>query len=195
MKEEKTSNSQNLNVHIHNSNNTDVVPTHQRMEHYEGDPDITVIYPEQVPFSPPTENSENKENVYSGLSERGISEATERVRELETLVREKNNVCQALSLIIDLLQNNPVKINTFVIPSEDTLVELIKLLCDCDSVELRKSYPDVECCGAGALDAFIIVDSILITKSEDTFNLKYNCPAVIKILDDHHISYKYIKTR
>jgi hypothetical protein len=180
LKEEKTANSQNLNVHIHNTNK--LKP--ERTEHYEGDPDITVIYPE-----------EEKENVYAELEKaavRDVAAATERVKELEYIVKEKDNVCQALSLIIDLLQNNPGKINTIVIPSEETLIELIKLLCDCEIVELKKSLPDVECCGT--VGNFILVDSIFVTKNDDTFNLKYNCPAVIKILEDHHISYKYIKT-
>jgi hypothetical protein len=89
------------------------------------------------------------------------------------------------------LQNNPGKINTFVVPSEETLIELIKLLCDCDEVELKKSCPDVECCGT--VGNFMTVDSIFVIKNNETFNLKYNCPEVIKILEDHHISYKYIK--
>ena len=102
----------------------------------------------------------------------------------------KDNLINALSLIISIIENNPLVVNKQVIADIDSLSHLISYLTEADSVDVQTST-DVECSCIGS-SKFIAVDKILITKNNQTLNFKYHFADALKILDDHHISVKFV---
>ncbi len=98
---------------------------------------------------------------------------------------------KALSLIIDLLESNPLMVNKYIVPIESIFIDLIQSLTLADSVEIKYQDVDVDCCGFSSA-AYSLVDKIYIIKADETASLLYNYPDVIQLLDDHKISYQWI---
>ena len=140
---------------------------------------ITIVQP-----SIPKEGEVKYDNPYANIN-------SGTVETLRALVTEKENVAKALSIMLDLVENNPLIINKLIIARSDVLAELIKLLASADEVKI--SYlldSDVGCsCGSAK---FIPVDKIYVVRNGETKILKYAYPDVIQILDQHRISYKMV---
>jgi hypothetical protein len=133
-------------------------------------------------------------HVYENLEP--IEETVKRTahEDLEKVIKDTDNVVKALSLIIELMQNNPIKINSLIIAKGDTLIELIKLITGAEDVELKYSDidPDCGCCSGTGYD-LESVNQILVTKEKEIYNLKYNCPEAIVLLDKYRINYKFVQ--
>lgn len=123
--------------------------------------------------------------------ERTIDSAAQTVTDVESLVAEKEAVNKALSLILDLVESNPLVISKVIVANESVFTELIQVLTQADSIEIGFHETDIGCCGA-AFDDWSLVDQVYITKDSTTTNLKYEHPDVIKLLDSHKISYKML---
>ncbi len=122
------------------------------------------------------------EAVTKGVAERDIKIEGE---DLDALKREN----QVLRLVIDILHSNPLVINKYIIADDELLVEMIRLLCNADDVQL-----DADDLGSGCISkkTYRKVNSIYVTASGKTLNLKYDYPSVMKNLKDLHISVKYV---
>ena len=105
--------------------------------------------------------------------------------EMSALQREN----QVLKLVIDILHSNPLIINKYIIADDELLVEMIRLLCNAEDVQL-----DADDLGAGCISKkqYRKVNSIYVTVQGKTYNLKYDYPSVNKTLKDLHISTKYV---
>ena len=75
---------------------------------------------------------------------------TTSIGDLQTMIIEKDNIAKALSIMLELVENNPLIVNKLIIAPANTLAELIKLLASADEVKI--SYildSDVGCsCGS-----------------------------------------------
>lgn len=60
-----------------------------------------------------------------------------------SLPKKKDNLIEALSLILDVYENNPLMIDKCIISKEDELVRFLFLLIGADSIELIKDEPDI----------------------------------------------------
>ena len=76
------------------------------------------------------------------IKERSIESAMLNLEEMEGIVKDKNSLIQALALIIDLYENNPLIINKLIIAHEEELIRLLMLLTGADSVEIVKKDSD-----------------------------------------------------
>ena len=101
-------------------------------------------------------------------------------------MRRENSV---LRLVIDILHSNPLIVNKYIIADDELLVEMIRLLCNAEDVQL-----DADDLGTGCITrkTYRKVNSIYVTSQGKTLNLKYDYPAVMKTLKDLHISVKYV---
>ena len=109
---------------------------------------------------------------------------------MNEIVKDKNCLIQALALIIDLYESNPLIVNKYIVAEEETLIKLLMLLTDADEVEVVKKDFDVGClCKA---PTFNYVDKIIIHKNDEIYNMKYSFPNVVRLLDNRHISYKVV---
>ena len=142
-------------------------------------------------YVPSTFNADNPyENLKTGapkLDQDGTFTAESRINELTTQIQDQEKVVQALSLIIELLESNPLIINKYVIAKAETLEELITLLTGADSVEILTS--DIEC-GCNPSKAVAPVERIYVTKGGDIKQLKYDFPEALRMLETHRISTK-----
>ena len=105
--------------------------------------------------------------------------------DVESLKREN----QVLKIIIDILHSNPLVINKYIIADDELLIEIIRLLCNADEVQL-----DADDLGSGCISkkTYRKVNSIYVCTGGKTLNLKYDYPSVMKCLKDLHISVKYV---
>lgn len=140
----------------------------------------TEYYP-QINF--PTKSDFNVNDI----KERDISSANAQLEELQKLTSDQKNLIDALNIMLDMYENNPLIINKYVVGKYSSLKKLIKLLTSSDKVEINYIDAEINC---GCKPKYFIINKIIITKNNETFNLKYNFPDVIQFLDQHKISYK-----
>ena len=128
---------------------------------------------------------------YTGTD--GVPESTAQVVERTVTVEDDKNALirenKVLRLIIDILHSNPLIVNKYIIADDQLLVEIIRLLCNADDVQL-----DADDLGEGCITRkqYRKVNSIYVVIDGKTQNLKYDFPAVMKTLKDLHISTKYV---
>ncbi len=111
------------------------------------------------------------------VMDRGIADLGSEINELD----KKNKF---LEMLVAMYESNPLKINSYVVCDSKLLMNMIKILTDCDKVDLviDDSHVGCECgcgCGLGSgvrNDKLIYVSKILITKDNKTeeFKHKYN---------------------
>ena len=97
---------------------------------------------------------------------------------------------QVLRIIIELQHNNPLIVNKYIICDDEILGKLVGLLCNAKEVHL-----DAEDLGSGCLTKHVYrkVNSIyVINENNETLNLKYDYPSVMKTLKDLNISTKFV---
>jgi hypothetical protein len=112
------------------------------------------------------------------------------VEDFHSILYQKDQQVRALNLSIEIIKSNPLVINKFVIAHYSTLNELIRLLTHGDEVEFtERTDIEIGCCGS-INDNLLYLDKIFVRKNNVVYNLKYTFPEVIRILEEHKISYK-----
>ena len=171
------SQSQIINLTVHNDKKTEEKTTGgTTIEAEEVKGEVVANYP-----------STYEENPYSKLDQDGTYSAESRIAELQNMINDKGQVIEALSLIIELLESNPLIINRYVIAKADTLERLVLLLTGADNVEILVT--DVEC-GCNTSRAVNPIERIYVTKNDKILQLKYDFPESMRILETHRISTK-----
>jgi len=145
-------------------------------------PNITEDGVENTPKPQPTVSLDNP------YSERSLETAEQRKEAIEALTSEKHLI-EALSIMVDIVYDNPLIINKLVVTDQTTLAALIKLLTMSDGVEILCEEPECTCLSNHLLK----VSSIHIVKGTTTTEFKYTHQNAKRILDEHHISIKYIR--
>ena len=161
--------------------------------HSPSEPTSTPV-PEPTPTLPPNPYATlDSGEVSYPPKERSIETSKESLEDIQSLIKSKDNIINAYSLMLDIVENNPLIINKFVIAEYDSLTLLIQYLTEADQVDIQESL-DVECSCTGH-PKYVPVDKIYITKNGETQNFKYQYPNANKVLDDHHISVKFVVDR
>lgn len=106
-----------------------------------------------------------------------------------TTLKELQNENQVLKLLIEMLRSNPLIYNGYIIADDVVLMKFIQLLTSADDVQL-----DADDLGQGCLtkNTYRKVHAIYVIKNNETFNLKYDYPKVMKELKDLGISCKFV---
>ncbi len=127
------------------------------------------------------------------IKERSIEAAMNNLEEMEGIVKDKNSLIQALALIIDLYENNPLIVNKLIVAHEEELIKLLMLLTDAESIEIVKKDVEVGGCTC-KIPKYEYIDKIIVHKGEELYNLKYSYPSVIRLLDNRRVSIKIVQT-
>ena len=134
-----------------------------------------------VPTAPPQSQPSEVENnvIYPD------PEASVKYTEYRKLKSEN----EVLKIIIDMLRNNPLMYNGYVIADDEKLMKLIQLLTNADDVQIEAD--DI---GEGCFTTrtYRKIHTIYIITNGTTQNLKYNFPGIMKELTDLGISVKYV---
>ena len=147
----------------------------------------------KVQYDPPTTE---EENPYANLQTKtrdlsSVEDIRNDFQQLQNLIVEKENLAKALSIMLNLVENNPLIINKLIIAPSDILAELIKLLTGGDEVKINYLLEDDVGCTCSIVK-FIPIDKIYVIKNDETKILKYDYPDALQILDQHKISYKMV---
>lgn len=108
---------------------------------------------------------------------------------LYNLVNNYETVAQALILIIDLIQSNPLIINKYIVPNENTFRELICILTNAEDVDIKR-VEDVGCTLSSK--KYDLIDDIFVISDGDPKSLKYGYPEVARLFDRFNISLKMV---
>ena len=100
------------------------------------------------------------------VQDRGIADIGNELDELET----KNKF---LEMIIEMYEQNPLKINSYLICKNELLMNMIKLLTNCDKVEIVIDDCDASCGCTSNEKSLMKISKILITKDDKTEDFKY----------------------
>ena len=120
-----------------------------------------MMNPEYQSVSPPTINNQSQL-----VRDRGIADLGNELEELD----KKNRF---LEMLVEMYENNPLKVNSYIVCESKLLMEMIKLLTGCQKVELVLNE-DIGCSGCTAKSGKIIyVSKILVTNEGKTEDLKY----------------------
>ena len=111
-------------------------------------------------------------------------ELTESLDDLET----KNKF---LELLLQVYEDNPIKINSYLICKSSILMEMIKLLTSCEKVDLILD-DNIGCTGCVSKNKYTYVSKILITKDGKTEDLKYAYNSIYSQFIQHGISLKVV---
>ena len=139
----------------------------------------------KVQYNPPPENPYSTTRELSNFND--IKNDYE---ELKALLKQQESISRALSIMLNLIEHNPLIINKIIVAPRDVLAELIKLLTSADEVSFKEADPEIGCSFASV--KYNVLEKIYVIKNNETFNLKYSFPDVIKIMDEHRISLKLV---
>ena len=113
-----------------------------------------------------------------------IMQKTVQIADLE----DKNKFLQ---LLLRIYQNNPLYVNSIVVCQSQDFMDLVKLLTKCDKVDLILNE-DLACGGCGTDSKLIYVSRILITKNNETKEMKYAYNEAYSKLISFNISTKIV---
>ena len=151
------------------------------------------VYPQVNPVNfttmgqPTTETSQFPSVAPSQYINRDIEQDLQKdmqIADLET----KNKF---LNLLLTVYQNNPIYINSYVICDSQLLMSMIKLLTNCDKVDLVLS-DDIACTSCCSDNKLIYISKILITKGDKIEELKYAYNDVYSKFVSYGISLKIV---
>ncbi len=125
------------------------------------------------------------------FKERTVETAKKSLEEMEALLKDKDNLIEALSLILDIYENNPFIVNKFIVAQEDELTRLLFLLTGADEIQLIKNDPEIKCC-VKKVDKVQLISKIMIKKNGNTYNFKYSFPNVVQLLDNRRICWRMV---
>lgn len=189
-------NNQNVNVFVTDSSLTkDKAFSILNTKDYEHK-ELPAVEERSIDIKPSEEPLDNKlespirERSQSELRSRSIESAKEGLEEFRTIIKDQNHLIEALSLILDIYERNPLIVNKCIIAEEEELSRLIFLLTNADQIELMKTEPEMKCCGPA--DKYTYINKIMVKKNGNTYNFKYSFPNVVQLLENRHISYKII---
>ena len=123
--------------------------------------------------------------ISSFSQERGITDLTNEIDELD----KKNKF---LEMLVAMYESNPLKINSYVVCESKLLMNMIKLLTDCEKVDLVLD-DNITCGGCIAKSSKIIyVSKILVSKDGQTEEFKYKYNRIYTEFIKYGISLKMV---
>ena len=185
-------NHQNVVVNVHNDLNSTPKSVRKAVVDGEELSDVVVIDP--LPNNDVKQEAKIKcesSNVQS-VKTREIANEEDMKADYEQLlkvVKTKDAITQALSIMLNLIEHNPLIVNKYIISPKDILINLIQLLTEADKVEIIMNV-DVDC-GCSSNNKYSVIDKIYVTKNGNTSILKYNYAEALQILEKHRISTKF----
>ena len=175
-----------VNVNINKDKDPAVVSYGSEQPKPNVEPAITDTNPPPEAYIPPIDEI----NPYRGIQVPSNDPSTPKDEALESNVRTKDSIIEAYSVLLSIVENNPLKVNQYIVAKADDLRAIIQLLTESDTVQINCNL-DVDCHCLGSTK-YSAVDKIYVTKNGETFNFKYSYPEANKILDDHHVSVKFV---
>ena len=188
-------NHQNVVVNVHNDLNS--TPKSVRKAVVDGEELSDVIVVDALQNNDFKQEAKIKcesSNV-SQIKTREISSEEDMKADYEQLlkvVKTKDAITQALSIMLNLVEHNPLIVNKYIISPKEILINLIQLLTEADKVDIIMAVEDVDCgCTSSSKNNYSVIDKIYVSKDGNTSILKYGFAEALQILETHRISTKF----
>ena len=186
-------NHQNVVVNVHNDLNS--TPKSIRKACVDGEELSDVIIVEPTNINEDVKQSAKIKCESSNVQTREISSVEDMKADYEQLlkvVKTKDAITQALSIMLNLIEHNPLIVNKYIISPKDILINLIQLLTEADKVDIIMAVEDVECgCTSSSKANYSVIDKIYVSKDGNTSILKYGFAECLQVLETHRISTKF----
>ena len=186
-------NHQNVVVNVHNDLNS--TPKSLRKAVVDGEElsDVVIVEPSNINNDVKQEAKIKCES--SNVKTREIANEEDMRADYEQLlkvVKTKDAITQALSIMLNLIEHNPLIVNKYIISPKDILINLIQLLTEADKVDIIMAVEDVECgCTSSSKNNYSVIDKIYVNKDGSTSILKYGFAECLQVLENHRISTKF----
>ena len=185
-------NHQNVVVNVHNDLNSTPKSVRKAVVDGEELSDVVVIDP--LPNNDVKQECKIKCESQS-VKTREIANEEDMKADYEQLlkvVKTKDAITQALSIMLNLVEHNPLIVNKYIISPKDILINLIQLLTEADKVDIIMAVEDVDCgCTSSSKNNYSVIDKIYVSKDGNTSILKYGFAEALQILETHRISTKF----
>lgn len=107
--------------------------------------------------------------------------------DLTANLEDKDHQIEVLESMLECYENNPLKLNNYVICKSSKLMNMIKILTGAEKVEFALDEDkSCKCCG----NKYIHISNIFITKDGKTVDFKYGYNEMYSLLQKHAISLK-----
>ena len=183
-------NTQSVNVVISpltKDRNFEIITDKSNFEHKQLDIKPDDSNNSDTKFNNPLSDEIENNNIVN----RSIETAEQSLTDMKSLLNDKDNLIEALSLLLDIYENNPLIINKIIVATEDELTRLLFLLTGADEIQLIKSDPEIKCCYK-ITDKIQYISKIMVKKNNNTYNLKYSFPNVVQLLENRKICWKMV---
>ena len=171
---------QTVNINLQRTENPSVLTTrYSSVPEIQTNSEIPMVVERSVSIEPTVEDETPTLN----------SSYTEELNSLYNMVNNYETVAQALILIIDIMQSNPLMINKFIVPKETYFRDLICVLTNAEDVDIKR-VEEVGCTLSSK--KYDLIDDIFVIKDGEPKNLKYAYPEVARLFDRFNISIKMI---
>lgn len=131
-------------------------------------------------------------NSFSQERGNGFAIERERITDLTNEIDELDKKNKFLEMLVAMYESNPLKINSYVVCESKLLMNMIKLLTDCDKVDLVLD-DDITCGGCTAhSDKLIYISKILVSKDGQTEEFKYKYNRIYTEFIKYGISLKMV---
>ena len=185
-------NHQNVVVNVHNDLNS--TPKSVRKAVVDGEELSDVVVVEPLPNNDVKQEAKIKCES-SNVKTREIANEEDMKADYEQLlkvVKTKDAITQALSIMLNLVEHNPLIVNKYIISPKEILINLIQLLTEADKVDIIMAVEDVDCgCTSSSKNNYSVIDKIYVSKDGNTTILKYGFAEALQILETHRISTKF----
>ena len=145
----------------------------------------------QTTFTPPMQPTPEPSVYQSVAANPVLTRDIEGDLAKDSLITDLETKNKFLNMLLTIYQNNPIYINSYVICDAQILMSMIKLLTNCDKVDLVLNE-DMACGGCTGNDKLIYVSKILITKGDKIEDLKYSYNEVYSKFVSYGISLKIV---
>ena len=118
-----------------------------------------------------------------------VQPTQENIDKLTADLAEQINLNEALKIIIDMYQKNPIFVNKLVLTDDEKLAQLVKLMTNADSVTIDAEDLGSGCCTG---NKYRKVNAIYVKIKDETKNLKYDYPRIMQMLKELGINAKIV---
>ena len=118
-----------------------------------------------------------------------VQPTQENIDKLTADLAEQLNLNEALKIIIDMYQKNPIFVNKLVLTDDEKLAQLVKLMTNADSVTIDAEDLGSGCCTG---NKYRKVNAIYVKIKDETKNLKYDYPRIMQMLKELGINAKIV---
>ena len=189
-------NHQNVVVNVHNDLNS--TPKSLRKAIVDGEElsDVVIVEPsatnEDVKQSAKIKCESSNVSQMKTREISSVEDIKEDYEQLLKVVKTKDAITQALSIMLNLIEHNPLIVNKYIISPKEILINLIQLLTEADKVDIIMNIDDIECgCSSSNSNKYSVIDKIYVSKDGNTAILKYSYADALQILETHRISTKF----